>query len=165
MNKEQRLVIKIMLVIVMIMSIALIVILFNRANFYKKGDFVVPEIESNAIDGTPNDMEKECMYQEARVNDEYIVNLCALPLFQDNKLNIYFTSLKTNKGLIKIKILDLEKNVIGESGLISPNSYVKDIVLNKKLVNNDRITVRVMHYEKNTYYSLGEIKLDLPVRA
>ena len=69
-----------------------------------------------------------------------------------------------NKGLIKIKVLDSKKTVIGESGLISPNSYLKNIVLSKQLMNKEKITIRVMNYEKDTYYSLGEVKLDLFVR-
>ena len=164
-DKKQKLIIKIMIIIVLIISITSLIIFFNKDSFSQKGEFIVPKKDDNAIDGKPSDVAKECMYQEAKVNDEYIVYLCALPLFQDNKLSVYFTSFRNNKGLMRIKILDLEKNVIGESGLISPNSYIKDIVLNKKLENGDIITVKVMHYEKNTYYSLGEIKLDLPVRT
>lgn len=163
-DKEQQMIIKILIVIVSIICISFIIILFNKDKFVKKSQFVIPELEQNSITGKPSSASKKCMYKEAKVNDEYIVYLCAIPTFKDNILTIYFTSDEVNKGLIKIKVLDSDNNVIGESGLINPNSYIKNIKLNKELKNKERITIKVMHYEKETYYSLGGIKLDLFVR-
>ena len=162
MTKEQKLIIKIS---ILVLAIVCIISLIIRVSTNQKGEFVIPEKETNAMDGKPSDMPKDCVYQEAKVNNDYIVYLCAAPLFVDNKLDIYFTSSANNKGLMRIKVLDLQNNVIGESGLINPNSYIKYVLLNKNLESNERITIKIMHYEKETYYSLGEIKIDLHVRT
>lgn len=163
MDKEQKFIIKITTIIVIIICIISIVIFFNKNSFTKVGKFVIPEMEKNAISGRPSDVANELMYQEVKVNDNYIVYLCAIPTYKNNKLTIYFTSVETNSGLMKIKVLDSHNNIIGESGLINPNSYVKEIKLNRELLNKEKITIKVMHYEKDTYYSLGNIKLDLLV--
>ena len=164
MDKEQKKVIKIAIIVVL--SLIILEIIIIKINiFLKKEEFSIPEVEKNTIEGSPKNISKECMYQEVKVNDDYVVHLCAIPTYKDNKLTIYFTSSKVNKGLVKFKVLDLKNNVIGESGLISSNSYIKDISLNKELSDKEKITIKVMHYEKDTYYSLGGIKLDLQVRS
>ncbi len=164
MTKNQKLALKITILVILVFIIIFFLFLFIKNPSVIKGEFIPPKMDDNYIIGKPVGVSKECIYQEAKVNDEYIVYLCASPLFENNKLNLYFTSSKNNKGLIKIKILDLNNKIIGESGLIEPDSYLKDIYISKKLINNERITVRIMHYEKKTYYSLGELKLDLLVR-
>ena len=164
-DDEQKSIIKIALIIVLIITCAVIIIfILNKNNLESNGQFIIPEIETNATMGKPNDIPKEYMYQEVKVNDNYIVYLCAIPQVKDNNLTIYFTSTEKNEGLVKIKVFNSNNSLIGESGLINPNSYIKDIKLNKTLNNNDSITVKVMHYEKETYYSLGEVKLDLLVK-
>lgn len=160
-DKEQKRIIKVLTAVVSIVCLISVIIFFNKDNFIQKGEFIVPPKEVNAINGKPTDNIDDCMYEEAKVRDDYRVYLCALPTIKDNKLNIYFTSVDTNKGLMKIKVLDSKSNTIGESGLIEPNSYIKEVSLNKELKDKEKITIRVMNYEKDTFYSLGEIKLDL----
>lgn len=162
---QQKIIVKVLFIIVLFVCISSFIMFLKRDAFAKKGEFVAPPKEYNAINGLPNDYSKDCMYQEAKVTDDYIIYLCAAPTIKNNKLKLYFTSIKTNKGLMKIKVLDARNNEIGECGLIEPNSYIKEIILNKELKAGDKITVRVMNYEKDTYYSLGEIKLDLFVRV
>ena len=163
MDKQQKLIIKIALIIVSIICIISITIFLNKDKL-KKGQFIIPEIEQNAIAGKPNFIAKDLMYTEAKVNDNYIVYLCAAPKTKENILTLFFTSVKTNTELIKIKILDSKNNVLGESGLLKPDSYLKDIELNRKLEDKEKITIKVMGYEKDTYYSQGSIKLDIFVK-
>ena len=163
-DKNQRLILKITFSIVLIILATAIILFYNKGSLVKKGQFIIPEVEKKAILGMPDDIPEEYMYQEVKVNDDYIVYLCSIPTVKDNKLTIYFTSVKTNKGLIRIKVLDSKNNIIGESGLLNPNSYVKEILLSNDLYDNEIITIKVMNYEKDTYYSLGEIKLDLFIK-
>lgn len=160
-DKRQKLIIKVLICIVLIICIISIIIFFSGDNIKKISRFHIPNIEENAINGKPVNIPKEYIYQEAKVNDNYIVYLCAAPVFKNKILTIYFTSSEVNKGLIKIRVLDSQKNIIGESGLINPNSYIKDIKLNKEINDKEMITIKVMHYEKETYYSLGEIMLSM----
>ena len=162
-DKQQKLILKLSFVFVIVLLIIALIIFFNKDKVEKKVQFVVPEKEQNVILGKPNNIEKNCMYQNVKVNDKYSVHLCGIPLLKDNNLTIYFTSDETNVGQMKIKVLDLDSNIIGESGIISPDSYIKDIKLNKNLKDKEKITVKVMNYEDETYYSLGSIKLDLTV--
>ena len=84
-DKEQKLIIKILIVIVSIICIISLIINTNIKNI-KKGQFIIPEMEQNVIEGKPNNIPKEYMYREAKVNDNYIVYLCAIPTFKDNKI-------------------------------------------------------------------------------
>ena len=83
----------------------------------------------------------------------------------NNKLTINFISLKENNVWIKIRVLNTNKKIVAESGLIKPGEYLKNIKLNKKLNSNDNITYEIIGYEIETYLSAGTVKLKTKVGA
>ena len=61
-----------------------------------------------------------------------------------------------------MRILKDEK-VVGETGLLKPGEYIKEVKLDKSLKKDDEITLKVMGYEPDTYYSAGSISLNTKV--
>lgn len=164
MNREEKRIIKIFAIIFILVSIIVFVLFINKDNIVRKKKFVAPVMDENAVVGSPLDVDADLSYQEMSIKDDYVVYLCATPVINDNKLIIYFTSSDRNKDLLKIRIFDKDNYLLGESYLIEPNSYIKEIELNRKLEDNELISIKVMSYEKGTYYSNGSFKLNVFVK-
>lgn len=164
MDKKQKLIIKIGIIILCLLIIAAVILFINRNNITRKQSFIKPDFETNSTEGFPEKIDSSLKYEEVKIDDNYIVYLCAMPKIDENILTLYFTSVESNKGLLKVRILDKDSNILGESGLINPNNYIKDITLNRTLDDNEQITVYVMNYEKDTYFSLGGIRLNLIIQ-
>ena len=165
MDKNQKIIIISLIILFLVFFAGVIVLFFYKDKIIKKSEFIVPNFESSSIEGKPEDVDDSLSYQEIHIKDDYVVSICATPKEENRKLILYFTSSEKNASLLKIKIYDTNNNLIGESGLLNPNSYVRAVLLNRNLMENEGICVKVMSYEKDTYYSNGSFKLNLFVKV
>lgn len=161
MDKSQKTIITISIIILILFFLGAMALFLNKNKITKKTEFVVPEFETSSIEGKPENVEETLTYQEMKLKEDYIVFMSATPREENGKLTLYFTSSEKNVDLLKVRIFDSNNNLIGESGLLKPNSFVKDIVLNRSLEDKEGISVKVMSYEKDTYYSKGSFKLNV----
>ena len=159
MDKEQKTILKIVATIVIILTVMVTILFLNKDNIVRKAPFVAPPFEQTAIDGMPQNIDESLTYKEIAVKEDYIVYLCATPKEENGVLTLYFTSSEKNVDLLKIRVFDNDKNLLGESGLIAPNSYIKNITLNRSLEENEGIFIKVMSYQKETNYSNGSFRL------
>lgn len=164
MDKNQKIIIITSIIIFIVLSISVIVLYLNKDKIKRKAEFVKPEFETSSIKGKPEDVDETLSYQEMSIKDDFVVYICATPREENNKLTLYFTSSEKNVSLLKIRIFDANNNLLGESGLIEPNSYIKEINLNRSLNENEGISIKVMSYQKETYYSNGSFKLNVFVK-
>jgi len=161
MDKEQKTILKVVVSIVVILEVLMLILFLNKDNIVRKVAFTAPTFDQTVIEGMPENVDESLSYEEMAVKEDYIVYLCGTPKEENGILTLYFTSSEKNVDLFKIKIFDMEDNLLGESGLIEPNSYIKDISLNRSLNENEAISIMVMSYQKDTYYSNGSIKLNV----
>ena len=161
MDKSQKIIIISSIIILSFFFLGVIALFLNKNKITKRTEFVVPEFETFNIDGKPENVDETLTYQEIQLKEDYIVSMCATPREENGKLTLYFTSSEKNIDLFKVRIFDSNNNLIGESGLLKPNSYVRDIILNRSLKDHEGISVKVMSYEKDTYYSKGNFKLNV----
>lgn len=145
--------------IICVLSIGGFILALNSYN--KSKEFVKPEFEKHVKEGMPK-LTKEDGFEEFEVSDEYIVYMTGETKLEDNKLIVYFTSKKTNNVYVKLRVLKDER-IVGETGLIKPGEYIKEVKLDKSLKKDDKITLKVMGYEPETYYSAGSISLNTKV--
>ena len=145
--------------IICILSIGSFILALNSYN--KSKDFLKPEFEKNVKEGIPA-LSKEDGFEEFEVAEDYIIYMTGETKLEDNKLLVYFTSKKTNNVYVKLRILKDEK-IVGETGLLKPGEYIKEVKLDKSLKKDDKITLKVMGYEPETYYSAGSISLNTKV--
>lgn len=164
MDKNQKKIIISSIIVFIILFICVIVLYLNKDKIKKKAEFVVPEFETSSVKGKPEGVDESLSYQEMSIKEDYIVYICATPREENNKLTLYFTSSEKNVSLLKIRVFDSNNNLLGESGLIEPNSYIKEINLNRSLNDNEGISIKVMSYQKETYYSNGSFKLNVFVK-
>lgn len=123
-------------------------------------EFVPPEFDSGAAEGTPSvpsDMGYLEVYKEGMSFNAFI---CGEVNIKDGKADIYFTNPEKNTLWMKLRIFDENGKVIAETGLIKPNEYIKTVSFDTVPKNNSKITMKIMTYESNTYYSGGAVSLN-----
>ena len=54
---------------------------------------------------------------------------------------------------------------MGETGLIKPGEYVKNVTLSKTLDAGEKIKLKIMGYETETYESAGSVSLNVTERG
>lgn len=164
MDKVEKKIIISSIIVFIVILIGVIVLFLNKDKIKKKTEFVVPQLENSSIKGKPEDVDETLSYQEMSIKEDYVVYICATPKEENGKLILYFTSSEKNVSLLKIRVFDSDNKLIGESGLIEPNSYIKEITLNRNLNKNEGISIKVMSYQKDTYYSNGSFKLNVFIK-
>ena len=140
------------LCVISIMSV--IVLVFNEKKF------IVPEIEKSVKQGMP-DINEEYKYSSLNVKDGYTVSLAGNPKIKNNTLYLYFANDSDNNILCKLKVFYNDKEV-GSTGIIEPGKYIESITL-KSGNYKEKLVLKIMGYEKDTYQSAGAISLNLKV--
>lgn len=161
MNKKQKIVIAGLAVILVGLIIA-IGCLSNRQIEPIVNDFVAPEFDGGAVSGIPSGVEKDLDYRTFSVEEKIHIGMCGnLKLKDDNTVDIYFTSDSRNTFWSKIKLMDGDGNLLGESGLIKPGEYVQTVMLTNPPKKSMSIAAKVLTYEENTYYSKGSVPVQM----
>ncbi len=129
----------------------------------KKGEFVPPAFEAAAVQGVPEVADGfgySELYQEGMA---YRVSVCGIPLIDKKDLTVYFTNTESNEKYLKLRVLDQDGNILGETGLLKPGEYVKNVELKKAISAGTKIRLKVMGYEPETYESAGAVSLTVTV--
>ncbi len=121
--------------------------------------FVAPEFDSAAVAGTPTDADDSWtpIYKEGM---EFSAHVCGRVIVNDNAADIYFTNDEGNDVWMKLRIIDTEGNILGETGLIKPGEYVRSVTFDTVPSSGTEIKMKIMAYEPETYYSAGAVSLN-----
>lgn len=79
----------------------------------------------------------------------------------DDSVKLTVWNSDESSTLIRVRVLDMEGKILGESGLIQPGELLKKIVLDQP-IDKSGLILTIMGYEPDTYYSAGTIKLTVP---
>ena len=150
------------LVLGIFISTCLLVACNDQSQGNSSGTFVPPPFDANAVVGTP-DVPGDLGWNELNANEVYRVSVCGVVEVTDGLAHVWLTSPATNAVWLKVRILDEKGNILGESGLLRPGEYVQSVQLQKKAAKGTSITMRIMSYQPETYYSMGEITLNTTI--
>ena len=126
--------------------------------------FVPPAFEKSAVVGTHELQENENGYHVFDAKGVYRVGVCGVVKVVDGKADVWFTSPAENTVWLKLRAQDQKTGaILGETGLIRPGEYAQSITFFEAPAKGTAITLRVMSYEPQTYYSRGEITLNTTV--
>ncbi len=122
--------------------------------------FVPPAFESTAVVGVPDIAVGEKGYDVKDAYGVYKVGVCGEVKVEDGKADVYLTNDAQNNVWLKLRVQDKNTGeILGETGLIKPGEYVRSVVFSKVPLAGVEISLRVMSYEPETYYSKGEITI------
>lgn len=146
----------------LLLFIILATLILSTVACEKEPEFVPPPFDEAAQSGTP-EVPEGLGWSEINANDLYRVSVCGVVKVNDGKADIYFTNPEANNVWLKLRILDAEGNILGQTGLIKPGEYVQSIAFDKAPKAGDSISMKVMGYEPETYYSAGAVSLNTVV--
>ncbi len=125
--------------------------------------FIPPDFESTAIQGYPNPPE-ELGYTSANLTGDFSIGMCGVLEEKNKNIPIYFTNIESNSMNIKLQIFDKDNNILTQTGLIKPGEYIEAVTLNESLPEGEtNITIKIMGYEPDTYYSAGFTTMNIDV--
>lgn len=126
-------------------------------------EFTPPPFDATAVAGVPEVPENLgyiSPYQEGMV---YRFSVCGNVVMEGNAAAVYLTNPSENEVWLKLRVLDENDNILGETGLIRPGEYVKDVALTENLTAGTKIKLKIMGYEPETYFSAGSATLNTAI--
>lgn len=158
-KKEKKLIYVLCVVCIISFVILLISLLIYKE---KTKEFTPPEFETNAISGVPKSPGESWIeiYQDGM---SFSAHVCGELKINNSSADIYFTNDAENFVWMKLRIADEKGNILGETGLLKPNQYVKSVCLDVLPETGQKIKMKIMSYEPNTYYSAGSVTLNTVV--
>ena len=156
MKKQKKNYILPLAAVLCVLSLAVMVFALTRQNTQTvMGEFTPPPFDGGAVVGSPA-VPDGLGYSELDCQ-VYKVSLCG-------KLNadgdIWLTNPESNEVWLKVRILDAKGNILGETGLVRPGEYVQTVALTTIPKSGTPITLKIMAYEPDTYYSAGAASLN-----
>ena len=122
-------------------------------------EFVPPPFESEAVVGMPNvpdGLGYSELWQEGMTYRFYV---CGNVVMDGADAVVYFTNPSVNDAWLKLRVLDKNGKILGETGLIKPGEYVENVTLCRDLEEGTAIVLKIMGYEPETYHSVGAVSL------
>ena len=126
--------------------------------------FTPPAFDANAQTGTP-EVPDESWKQVFQPGMSFVAYICGKVVLQENTADVYFTNDFENEAWLKVRITDIDGNILAETGLIKPGEYLKSVTFTTVPAPGTEIAMRIMAYEPDTYYSLGAVTLNTVVSA
>ena len=119
--------------------------------------FIPPSFDDEAVVGQP--IVPENLGWEEIDTGSFQVSVCGIIISEEKSADVWLTNPESNYVWIKMRVLDNENRIIGETGLIKPGEYVQTVYLDEEVENADEITIKIMSYQPDTYYSEGVVTL------
>lgn len=160
MDQQQKKIIWVMCVIFALMLGALIVVPAVIDPGTVVGEFQAPEFDPDAQAGVPTP-EQERQFAWLQMGDDIRIGLCGVPVLSGNEAVIWFASDETNTAWLQARIYDAEGNELGRSGLIRPGEHITGVELTPVPNGTASVTIRILSYEPETYYSLGSASVQV----
>lgn len=126
-------------------------------------EFTPPPFEEMAVAGTP-DVPEELGWQELDAQ-VFRVSVCGAVMLEGSNADVWLTNPEDNTVWLKLRILDADGAVLGETGLIRPGEYVQSVTFDMVPAPGTMISMKVMAYEPDTYHSGGAVTLNTTIQS
>lgn len=162
MNRLKKALVPMLSVLCILSVIIMIIALCNEPQ--NEMVFVPPNFDTEAIVGTPEPPQELGWSEIYQDGMNFRVGICGNIIVYRDTGEIYFSNAEYNKVWLKLRILDEQNNIICETGLIKPNEYIKSIKFEDEIQNGEKVKLKIMAYEPETYYSEGSIVLNTNIK-
>lgn len=153
MDKGQKITLAVLAVTLALALGVLLTVLLTRDASY--GEFVPPPFEEHAKTEFSSPVDEKAGYVPFGVTEEFKGALCSNVFVKDGKAEIFFTSFKESTAWARAMLLDEDGNTLGECGILKPGEHVQTVDLSYIPKANTKMTVKVLLYEPETYFSQG----------
>lgn len=129
----------------------------------KTAEFTPPLFEPAAVAGVPEVPESLGYISPYQEGMGYRFSVCGNVVMEGSSAAVYLTNPAENEVWLKLRVLDENGNILGETGLLKPGKYVKDVALTGNLPAGTPIKLKIMGYEPETYFSAGSATLNTAI--
>lgn len=154
--KNKRIAVTILLLFCILSVVCMIIALRHTGK--QSVAFTPPPFDAAAQTGMPQ-VPDELGWSEVEAPDVFSAHICGNVTVTGQSADIYFTNSADNHVWLKLRVLDSEGNILGETGLLKPGQYVQKISFSLLPQTDTEITMKIMAYEPETYYSAGAVSL------
>lgn len=148
--------------VLVVVTIVMIVAL-SISKKEKEAQFQPPAMERAAKEGVPQ-VSEELGYTELyREGMAYRVSVCGVVTMEGKDAVVYFTNAESNEKYLKLRVLDENDQVLGETGLLKPGEYVRGVTLKEELAAGTKIKLKIMGYEPEDYTSAGSVLMNVAI--
>ena len=162
------------IIAVLILAVIICIGIYNKKLASVKLPFVPPEFDENAVEGNPAALgigqnegytvmgEEQQLAYRAGFCGLFDVKVDVIDETDVYSADVYFYNPPTNSIYIKFRVYgkDPKKDIVAETGLIKPGEYIKTLTFNRKIVNGEKLTIKVMSYVPEDYTSAGTFNLN-----
>ena len=120
-------------------------------------EFTPPPFEPEAQSGIP-ELPEGFGYQMLDAGN-FRVLLCGEIRTKEGMADLWFTNPEQNQVWLKLRILDTQGNLLGQTGILRPGEYVRQVKLETAPDSGTTVVLKVMAYEPETYRSAGSLML------
>lgn len=129
----------------------------------EQAPFSPPPFEPAAVQGKPEVPEGLGYSSPYKEGMSYRFSVCGNVTMEGTGAVVYLTNPAGNAVWLKVRVLDAEGNLLGESGLLRPGEYVRTVTLERSPAPGTRIKLKVMGYMPETYRSAGTLVLNTAI--
>ena len=130
----------------------------------QNSSFIPPPFDSSAESGPPEVPEELGWTEIYQDGMAFKCSICGNVIASGGAADVYFTNSSEQEVWLKLRVLDEDGSIIGETGLIKPGEYVKSVSIDKDVSDGSSIKLKIMAYEPQTYYSAGAVTLNTQIR-
>ena len=124
----------------------------------EKAAFTPPPFDPAAQAGEP--VVPDGLGYQTLETGPFRVAICGAVVAEGAKAQVYLTNPVGNDAWLKVRILNEKGEILGESGLIRPGEYVRNIRIDPMPAPGTPIVLKIMAYEPETYHSRGAVTLN-----
>lgn len=146
------------LVCVLSIVVMIVTLCYHKSEM---GEFVPPSFDEAAQTGIPV-VPDGLGWQELDAT-AFKVSVCGKIIPNGVSADVWLTNPENNTVWLKLRVLDKNGTILGETGLIRPGEYVQTVTLDTMPKAGTSIVLKLMSYQPDTYYSEGAVTLDTTI--
>lgn len=124
-------------------------------------EFTPPPFDAAACVGTP-EVPRELGWSELDARD-FRVGVCGVVAPDGSTADVWLTNPESNNVWLKLRVLDGEGCILGETGLIRPGEYLRSVLLESAPEDGTDVVLKIMAYEPETYHSAGAVLVNATI--
>ena len=138
--------------------VILLLLLVPEKDAVTYGDFIPPTFDPAAVSGVP-DVPAELGWSELQIREGLRASVCGVLNEANGQVALWFYNHPDSDSWLKLRLLDTQGNILGQSGLLRPGEYLQSLTLDTVPGENTTVVLYMMGYQPETYYSAGSLGL------